>query len=242
MGKGLLYSVILPTYNERENLPLMMSMLNKHFEQHSVDYEIVIVEDNSPDGTLAVAQALRDVYGANHVTIISRPGKMGLGSAYMDGLKKCRGDFVFLMDADMSHHPKHMVEFIAKQKSNDADIVTGTRYALGGGVAGWDLRRVLTSRGANLLANLLLTPGISDLTGSFRLYKKAVLERLMSSVKGKTYVFQMEVIVRAKQQGFSIEEVPIVFVDRIYGESKLGANEIISYIKGLWALFLDLDL
>jgi dolichol-phosphate mannosyltransferase len=242
MGKGLLYSVILPTYNERENLPLMMSMLNKHFEQHSVDYEIVIVEDNSPDGTLAVAQALRDVYGANHVTIISRPGKMGLGSAYMDGLKKCRGDFVFLMDADMSHHPKHMVEFIAKQKSSDADIVTGTRYALGGGVAGWDLRRVVTSRGANLLANLLLTPGISDLTGSFRLYKKAVLERLMSSVKGKTYVFQMEVIVRAKQQGFSIEEVPIVFVDRIYGESKLGANEIISYIKGLWALFLDLDL
>jgi len=242
MGKGLLYSVILPTYNERENLPLMMSMLNKHFEQHSVDYEIVIVEDNSPDGTLAVAQALRDVYGANHVTIISRPGKLGLGSAYMDGLKMCRGDFVFLMDADMSHHPKHMVEFIAKQKSSDADIVTGTRYALGGGVAGWDLRRVLTSRGANLLANLLLTPGISDLTGSFRLYKKAVLERLMSSVKGKTYVFQMEVIVRAKQQGFSIEEVPIVFVDRIYGESKLGANEIISYIKGLWALFLDLDL
>lgn len=242
MGKGLLYSVILPTYNERENLPLMMSMLNKHFEQHSVEYEIVIVEDNSPDGTLAVAQALRDVYGANHVTIISRPGKLGLGSAYMDGLKMCRGDFVFLMDADMSHHPKHMVEFIAKQKSSDADIVTGTRYALGGGVAGWDLRRVLTSRGANLLANLLLTPGISDLTGSFRLYKKAVLERLMSSVKGKTYVFQMEVIVRAKQQGFSIEEVPIVFVDRIYGESKLGANEIISYIKGLWALFLDLDL
>jgi len=146
------------------------------------------------------------------------------------------------MDADMSHHPKHMVEFIAKQKSSDADIVTGTRYALGGGVAGWDLRRVLTSRGANLLANLLLTPGISDLTGSFRLYKKAVLERLMSSVKGKTYVFQMEVIVRAKQQGFSIEEVPIIFVDRIYGVSKLGANEIVSYLKGLWALFLDLDM
>ena len=242
MGEGLLYSVILPAYNERENLPLMISMLNKHFEQHSIDYEVVIVEDNSPDGTLAVAQALREVYGANHVTIISRPGKMGLGSAYMDGLKKCRGDFVFLMDADMSHHPKHMVEFIAKQKSSDADIVTGTRYALGGGVAGWDLRRVLTSRGANLLANLLLTPGISDLTGSFRLYKKAVLERLMSSVKGKTYVFQMEVIVRAKQQGFSIEEVPIIFVDRIYGVSKLGANEIVSYLKGLWALFLDLDM
>jgi dolichol-phosphate mannosyltransferase len=218
-----------------------MSMLNKHFTLHSIHYEVIIVEDNSPDGTLAVAQALRDIYGSDRVTIIPRPGKMGLGSAYMDGLKKCRGDFVFLMDADMSHHPKHMVEFIAKQKNTGADIITGTRYALGGGVAGWDLRRVLTSRGANLLANLLLTPGISDLTGSFRLYKKGVLERLMNSVKGKTYVFQMEVIVRAKQQGYMIAEVPIIFVDRIYGESKLGANEIISYIKGLWALFLDLD-
>jgi len=103
------------------------------------------------------------------------------------------------------------------------------------------LRRILTSRGANLLANLLLTPGISDLTGSFRLYKKDVLTKLMQSVKGKTYVFQMEVIVRAKQAGYSISEVPIVFVDRIYGESKLGATEIVSYIKGLWNLFLDLE-
>ena len=153
----------------------------------------------------------------------------------------CNGDYVFLMDADMSHHPKHIPEFIAKQEENDYDIVTGTRYALGGGIAGWDFRRILTSRGANLLANLMLNPGISDLTGSFRLYKKHVLEDLMASVKGKTYVFQMEVIVRAKQMRYSIAEVPIIFVDRLYGESKLGANEIISYIKGLWALFCDIE-
>ena len=98
-------------------------------------------------------------------------------------------------------------------------------------VAGWDLKRVLTSRGANLLANLLINPGVSDLTGSYRLYKRSVLEDLMRSVKGRAYVFQMEVIVRAKYKGYSIAEVPIVFVDRIYGESKLGAGEIVSYLR-----------
>ena len=89
----------------------------------------------------------------------------------------------------------------------------------------------MTSRGANLLANLLLNPGVSDLTGSYRLFKKSVFEDLLKSVKGRTYVFQMEVIVRAIQKGYKVEEMPIIFVDRLYGESKLGANEIISYLK-----------
>jgi hypothetical protein len=97
-------------------------------------------------------------------------------------------------------------------------------------IAGWDMKRVVISRGANLLADLLLSPGVSDLTGSFRLYKKHVLETLMKSVKSRAYVFQMEVIVRAKQMGFSVAEVPIIFVDRLYGESKLGATEIVAYL------------
>jgi dolichol-phosphate mannosyltransferase len=235
------YSVILPTYNERENLPLMISMLNKAFTENGLDYEVVVVEDNSPDGTLQVAKTLQDFYGSSRVIIHSRPGKMGLGSAYMDGLKHCSGEFIFLMDADMSHHPKYIPAFIAKQLEGNYDVVTGTRYAHGGGVAGWDMKRVITSRGANLLANILLNPGISDLTGSFRLYKRDVLEDLMKSVKGKTYVFQMEVIVRAKQKRYDIAEVPIVFVDRLYGESKLGPTEIVSYLKGLWNLFCDID-
>ena len=233
------YSVILPTYNERDNLPLMISMLNKAFTSAKLPYEVVIVEDNSPDGTLRVAKELQRIYGEEFILIHSRPGKMGLGSAYIDGLQLCTGDFVFLMDADMSHHPRDIKNFIAKQKSGNYDIITGTRYAQGGGIAGWDLGRILTSRGANFIATLLLNPGVSDLTGSFRLYKKSVLETLMKSVKGRTYVFQMEVIVRAKQMGFTVGEVPIVFVDRLYGESKLGAGEIVSYLKGLWDLFLD---
>ena len=233
------YSVILPTYNERENLPLMISMLNDAFSCSKLDYEVVIVEDSSPDGTLEVAKELQKVYSSRHVVIHSRPGKMGLGSAYIDGLKLCKGDFVFLMDADMSHHPRDIPNFIAKQQEGDYDVVTGTRYAQGGGIAGWDLKRILTSRGANFIATFLLNPNVSDLTGSYRLYKKAVLEDLMLSVKGKTYVFQMEVIVRARLKGYSIAEVPIIFVDRLYGESKLGATEIVSYLKGLWNLFMD---
>ncbi|CAM9570104.1 unnamed protein product, partial [Ectocarpus fasciculatus] len=227
-----LYSVILPTYNERENLPLIVCMLDRAFYSINKKYEIIIVEDNSPDGTIEAAKQLQKIYGAEKINIHSRPGKMGLGSAYIDGLTKCKGDFVFLMDADMSHHPKFIPEFIrCVQQATDCDVVTATRYANGGGVAGWDIKRVLMSRGANLLANLLLNTGVSDLTGSFRLYKRDVFDDLIRSVKGKTYVFQMEIILRAISKGHTLEEVPIMFVDRIYGSSKLGAMEIVSYLK-----------
>jgi len=240
LGHPDLYSVIIPTYNEKDNLPLIVWLLEQSFQKCGFDFEVIIVEDNSPDGTLEVAKQLQTIYGTSKICIHSRPGKLGLGSAYRDGLKLCKGNFIFLMDADLSHNPEHIPDFIKEQKKNDFDIITGTRYAKGGGVAGWDLKRILTSRGANLIADLLLRPGISDLTGSFRLYKKEVLEELMLSVRGKAYVFQMEVIVRAKKRGFTVSEVPIVFVDRIYGESKLGATEIVSYLKGLWELFLSL--
>lgn len=128
-----------------------------------------------------------------------------------------------------------------KQKEKDYDIVTGTRYVEGGGVYGWDAKRKLVSRGANFLAAVLLSPGVSDLTGSFRLYKKDVLKKLMDVCESKGYMFQIEMIVRARMLGFSIAEVPITFVDRIFGESKLGAMEIASYLVGLVSLFMQVD-
>lgn len=142
-----------------------------------------------------------------------------------------------LMDADLSHHPKYIPEMIHKQKQTNADIVTGTRYADGGGVFGWNLKRKVTSRGANTLAQALLQPGVSDLTGSFRLYRKECLEVLMEQCTSKGYAFQMEIAVRASRMGYRIDEVPIVFVDRVYGASKLGGSEITMYIKGLIRLF-----
>jgi dolichol-phosphate mannosyltransferase len=117
--------------------------------------------------------------------------------------------------------------------------VTGTRYAQNGGVYGWDLNRKLTSRVANFLAATLLAPAASDLTGSFRLYKKEVLQMALQKVKSRGYVFQMEIIVRAQYMGYKIEEVPITFVDRIFGESKLGDGEILGYLQGLLDIFVD---
>lgn len=120
---------------------------------------------------------------------------------------------------------------IALQAASGADIVTGTRYRQGGGVYGWDLKRKLVSRGANLFADTVLRPGVSDLTGSFRLYKRDVVEKVIRSTESKGYTFQMEMMVRAKAMGFKVEECPISFVDRVYGESKLGGDEIVEYAK-----------
>ncbi len=138
-----------------------------------------------------------------------------------------------------AHQPKFIPEFIKLQKKQNLDIVTGTRYVSGGGVDGWNLRRKLTSRVANYLASVLLNRGVSDLTGSFRLYKKDILENLVKVSKSKGYVYQMELMVRARQLNYSIGEIPITFVDRVFGESKLGADEIVGYLKGLVGLFMD---
>ena len=234
------YSVILPTYNERQNLPLIVSMLIHTFSTHGLSYEVVIVDDNSPDGTSGIAERLSSVYGAEHVRLLKRAGKLGLGSAYRDGLRLCTGQWVILMDADFSHHPDFIPAFIAKQRETQADIVTGSRYIAGGGVHGWDLRRKLTSRGANYIANALLAPACSDLTGSFRLYTREAIQTVIGRVKSTGYVFQMEMMVRAKQCGYSVAEVPITFVDRVYGESKLGGMEIVQYLNGLYQLFWDI--
>lgn len=236
---GNRYSVILPTYNERSNLPIITYLIAKTFDAHNLDWEIVIVDDASPDGTQEIAKQLIKVYSPARIQLRPRAGKLGLGTAYMHGLEFVTGNFVVIMDADFSHHPHHIPEFIQLQKQGDFDIVLGTRYAGNGGVYGWDFKRKLVSRGANLLSRVILRPNVSDVTGSFRLYKKEVLKRVIMETKSKGYVFQMEMIVRAREAGYKIGEVPIAFVDRIYGDSKLGSDEITQYAKGVWALFLS---
>ncbi|EGR27944.1 hypothetical protein IMG5_186300 [Ichthyophthirius multifiliis] len=234
------YSILLPTYNEKDNLPIVIKLLFDMAQYNDLNLEIVIIDDNSPDGTSHVARQLQKIYPKTEkrqIILHTRPGKLGLGSAYMDGLKCATGNFIILMDADLSHHPKYIPYFINKQAEKNADIVTGTRYKVGGGVYGWDFIRKLTSRVANFLAKTLLGSSYSDLTGSFRLYKKEVIQNIMKDIISKGYAFQMEIIIRAKNYKYNVEEVPIVFVDRLYGESKLGANEIFIYLKGVWKLF-----
>ncbi|KIM32583.1 glycosyltransferase family 2 protein [Serendipita vermifera MAFF 305830] len=249
IDSGHKYSVILPTYNERKNLPIIVWLLAKTFDAHSLAWEIIIVDDGSPDGTLEIAKQLQATYGENRIILKPRAGKLGLGTAYVHGLNFCTGDFVIIMDADFSHHPKFIPQFIKLQQTYNLDIVTGTRYrsdstprlqdagVAPGGVYGWDLKRKLVSRGANFLADTVLDPGVSDLTGSFRLYRIHVLRHIISITVSKGYVFQMEMMVRARALGYTVGEIPITFVDRIYGESKLGADEIVGYAKGVWMLF-----
>ena len=143
----MLYSVILPTFNERENLPIIYYLIDKTFtelQDSKSDYEVVIVDDSSPDNTLEVAQALQKSYGKNHVEIVSRKGKLGLGTAYIAGLQKAKGERIILMDADLSHHPKFIPQMIDVMNNTGVEIVTGTRYADGGGVYGWDIKRKFT--------------------------------------------------------------------------------------------------
>uniref|UniRef100_A0A1A9V7A8 Dolichol-phosphate mannosyltransferase subunit 1 n=1 Tax=Glossina austeni TaxID=7395 RepID=A0A1A9V7A8_GLOAU len=234
---GEKYCILLPTYNEKDNLPILIWLIMKYMNQSGYEFEVVIIDDNSPDGTLEVAKELQNIYGENKIVLRPRSSKLGLGTAYIHGLKYATGNFVILMDADLSHHPKFIPDFIQLQKERDLDIVSGTRYKDGGGVCGWDFKRKLISRGANFLSQLLLRPNASDLTGSFRLYKKSVLEKCIASCVSKGYVFQMEMLVRARQYGFTIGEVPITFVDRLYGTSKLGGAEIIQFAKNLLYLF-----
>ncbi|KAL6549113.1 Dolichol-phosphate mannosyltransferase subunit 1 [Orobanche hederae] len=248
------YSIIVPTYNERLNIALIVYLIFKHLHcdglardglapdlqlmilLRNVDFEVIVVDDGSPDGTQEIVKQLQQVYGEDRILLRPRPKKLGLGTAYMHGLKHANGNFVVIMDADLSHHSEIPAELY--QIETGASIVTGTRYVNGGGVHGWNLMRKLTSRGANVLAQTLLWPGVSDLTGSFRLYKKSVLEDVISSCVSKGYVFQMEMIVRASRKGYHIEEVPITFVDRVYGSSKLGGSEIMEYLKGLLYLLV----
>ncbi|KAK3690772.1 dolichol-P-mannose synthesis [Vermiconidia calcicola] len=238
MAKNNRYSVLLPTYNERKNLPIIVWLLQQMFNENKLDWEILIIDDGSPDGTQTIAKQLIKAYGANRIKLYTRSGKLGLGTAYVHGLQYATGNFVIIMDADFSHHPKFIPQMIQRQQEADYDIVTGTRYAGDGGVYGWDLKRKLVSRGANLFADTVLQPGVSDLTGSFRLYKEAVLDDVINSTESKGYSFQMEMMVRAKAKGYGVAEVPISFVDRVYGESKLGGEEIVQYLKGVLGLWM----
>ncbi|CZT99079.1 hypothetical protein PFAG_03540 [Plasmodium falciparum Santa Lucia] len=231
------YSIILPTYNEKENLPYLIYMIIDELNKHEIKFEIIVIDDNSQDGTADVYKKLQNIFKDEELLLIQRKGKLGLGSAYMEGLKNVTGDFVIIMDADLSHHPKYIYNFIKKQREKNCDIVTGTRYKNQGGISGWSFNRIIISRVANFLAQFLLFINLSDLTGSFRLYKTNVLKELMQSINNTGYVFQMEVLVRAYKMGKSIEEVGYVFVDRLFGKSKLETTDILQYLSGLFKLF-----
>jgi len=212
--------IIIPTYNEGENLPRLMD------EIFEVDpsVHLLIVDDNSPDGTGDMADQRAET--DSRVFAIHREGKLGLGTAYIAGFKwalERHYQFIFEMDADFSHQPKYIPEFLAR--AEDADVVLGCRYIKGGGTVDWGWWRKFISKGGNLYARIILWLPYKDLTGGFKCFRREVLESLeLDAVQSVGYAFQIELTYRAHKKGFRIVQNPIIFPDRMAGESKMSGN------------------
>jgi dolichol-phosphate mannosyltransferase len=221
-------SIIIPTYNEKENIRHLIPEIFRVFEDNGIDGKIIIIDDNSPDGTAEEAKALSKKH---NVILISRPRKAGIGSAYITGFKRALqdSDVIFEMDADHSHNPKDIPAFIEKLK--DSDVVIGSRYVDGGGILGWGIYRAAVSRIGNLTAKTFLDLKISDITTGYRAYRKEVLEAIdLDAIKSNGYAFQAEIIYLISRKGFNIREVPITFRNREIGESKLSQKEIVWFL------------
>jgi dolichol-phosphate mannosyltransferase len=227
--------VIIPTYNEATNLPQLIPQVLEQDER----LDILVVDDASPDGTGRVADELAG--DGCRVYVLHREGKMGLGTAYVAGFQwALRRDYayIFEMDADFSHDPKHLKEFL--KEVEQADLVLGSRY-LGGraSVVNWPMGRLLLSYFANIYARIITGLRVHDLTGGFKCFRRTVLEALdLDAVHSSGYSFQIEMTFRAHRKGFHIKEIPIVFVDRTDGTSKMSGSIVREAIWMVWRLRL----
>ena len=207
--------VCLPTYNERENLEPMLRALGDKGAR------VLVIDDSSPDGTGELADRLAEEL--DYVSVLHRPSKEGLGPAYLDGFRRALADgaeLVLEMDCDFSHDPADVPRLIAA--TNDADLVIGSRYVEGGSVGNWGPLRRFVSAGGSWYARRILGVPIRDLTAGFKCYRRAVLERIeLDTISARGYAFQIETAYRTLQSGFRVEEIPITFVDREEGGSKM---------------------
>jgi dolichol-phosphate mannosyltransferase len=227
--------VVVPTYNEADNIGRLVPAILDRDPRLSV----LVVDDNSPDGTAAVVKGLPD-YGGR-VTMLERPGKQGLGAAYIAGFKwvLANTDFqaVFEMDADFSHQPEALDVFL--EHIEDHDLVLGSRYLDGVTVVNWPLSRLILSVGANIYARLVTGMSIKDSTGGFKCFRRSTLEALpLDSIKSDGYSFQIEMNYHCWKRGMRIKEIPIMFVDRQVGVSKMSRRIIVEAMWMVWALRL----
>ncbi|MDR0869447.1 MAG: polyprenol monophosphomannose synthase [Planctomycetaceae bacterium] len=225
------FLISLATYNERENLPL----ITKEIFEYAPDADILVVDDNSPDGTgdwVAEQQQTEP-----RLKLLRRAGKLGLGTATLAAMKYAVNngyDFLLNMDADLSHPPKYLPAIRAKAEEG-IDVVIGSRYVKGGGVEGWARHRQFMSKGINFYAKLFLGLKTKDNSGAYRCYRTLLLKQLdEKSIVSKGYSFQEEVLFRLNKLGATFAEVPIIFVDRRFGSSKINKKEVVA---ALWLLF-----
>ena len=227
--------VITPTYNESENIS---NLIPKVLRQSS-DIDMLIVDDNSSDGTADLVKQIQ-IKSAGRVYLIERPKKAGLGTAYVAGFKfaiEHRYDYVFEMDADFSHNPKDILTFLAKIQ--DYDLVIGSRYSRGVSVVYWPFRRLLLSYFANLYTRIITGLPIKDATGGFKCYRREVLESVrLDDIRSNGYAFQIEMSFKAWKKGFRLCEIPIIFVDRNHGVSKMSKHIVYEAVFMVWKLKL----
>ncbi len=222
--------IIIPTYNELDNLRTLLQEIFSCVP----NIDILIVDDNSPDGT---GQLADEISGENpHVHVLHRAGKLGLGTAYIAGFKYAierNYDAAFEMDADFSHDPRYLPDFL--KAIENADLVIGSRYMPGGNTPNWSLLRRFISGGGNLFARFMLGIPVHDCTAGFRCYRRKVLESIdLDTIQSQGYAFQVELAYRTTQQGFRVVETPIVFMDRRVGKSKMSSQ---IFIEGfLWVI------
>ena len=218
--------VVLPTYNERENIePIVTAILGQ-----AADFEVLVVDDNSPDGTGEIADRLAAAH-PKRIHVIHRAGKRGLGTAYIEGFGWALArdyEYVFEMDADFSHDPADLLRLRAPLLNGGADAAVGSRWVPGGGTRNWSFLRTFISRGGSVYARLILGVPVKDLTSGFKCFSRRVLERLdLETVGSNGYAFQVEVNYLCSRRGYRIAEVPIVFVDRRVGKSKMSGGIVV---------------
>jgi len=216
--------LVLPTFNEAENIEPIVRAALPQLARSGMPHRILVVDDNSPDGTGAIADRL--AAEIDEVEVLHRERKEGIGPAYLAGFDRALAegaDLLLEMDSDFSHDPADLPRLI--EAAGDADLVLGSRYVEGGGVTDWGLTRRLISRGGSFYAKVLLGVPVNDLTGGFKCFRREVLERLdLSGVGTDGYGFQIEMTYRTIRAGFRVKEVPIVFRDRRVGASKMSAK------------------
>ena len=240
--------IAIPTYNEAENIERFIKAVFESLQSvtQSVTVDgnvnldaagILVVDDNSPDGTAGIVENLIEVY-PERLHLLKRPGKQGLGTAYLAAFDwgLSRGYDVFLeMDADFSHNPSYIPAMLKEIETHD--VVIGSRNVSGGGVEGWSFLRNFISKGGSLYARLVLGCTIKDLTGGFNMWTKAALERInLSGVISKGYSFQVEMKFRAYSAGCSVKEIPIIFVDRKLGKSKMSKKIFVEALLNMWKI------
>jgi len=224
--------IIIPTYNEIENIESILDAIFKL----SKDFDVLVVDDNSPDKTADKVKALQDKYN-NRLFLEIRAKKEGLGTAYIHGFKWCLSksyQYIFEMDADFSHNPNDLERLYNACHLNEADLAIGSRYIKGVNVVNWPLGRIILSYGASFYVRLLTGMKVKDTTAGFVCYKRKVLETLdLDSIKFVGYAFQIEMKFKAHLKKFKIVEVPVIFTDRTKGESKLSTGIISEAIFGV---------